>query len=78
MNGFQLAERVTARFPGIRTLLMSGYAGNETRAIGRDRAILRKPFTETDLAAAVRDALDAASDLPVAPAQRRETGSGRA
>ncbi len=62
MNGRALADRVRALKPGIRVLLVSGYAGEaprESDGIGTT-PLLQKPFTATTLAQRVRDALDAA------------------
>ena len=62
MTGYELAERLTAVYPDLRVLLISGYAGEV--AEGNDRlpphaAFLQKPFTPDVLAAKVRDVFDA-------------------
>lgn len=62
MSGFELWERISALRPGIRCLFMSGYAEETMSSSGTpptNTGFLRKPFTVTDLAAKIRDALDA-------------------
>jgi PAS domain S-box-containing protein len=61
MSGSELASRIAAHRPGIRVLLMSGYAGDEVarRNIARsDSAFIEKPFTGDALAARVREVLE--------------------
>jgi CheY-like chemotaxis protein len=61
MSGQELADRVAAGHPGIKILLISGYAGGEMRVRGRDHReppFLHKPFTSDALARKVRQALD--------------------
>ncbi|WP_448661479.1 ATP-binding protein [Sphingomonas sp. CJ20] len=48
LTGTDLAERVRAMRPGMRVLLVSGYA--ETRGISADLPRLSKPFKQNDLA----------------------------
>jgi len=60
MNGRDLAERLTARLPGLKVLYMSGYTDND--ALRQDvfeanAAFLAKPFTPEALAAKVRAVL---------------------
>lgn len=59
MDGFELARRIRALPGGPRVLLMSGYPGEEARGgrPGSGPALLRKPFTAQELAAAVEAAL---------------------
>jgi two-component system cell cycle sensor histidine kinase/response regulator CckA len=61
MNGHDLASRLTALRPGLRVLIMSGYAeeanGHRSES-GEAVAILYKPLTPTTLAQAVRQVLD--------------------
>jgi PAS domain S-box-containing protein len=61
MNGVELAERVTAFHPRARVMLMSGYDQSRSQgtAVGEPIPLLRKPFTATVLAQAVRNRLDA-------------------
>ncbi|PIU31999.1 MAG: hybrid sensor histidine kinase/response regulator, partial [Syntrophobacteraceae bacterium CG07_land_8_20_14_0_80_61_8] len=60
MNGRDLAERFHSLCPGIKTLFMSGYTADVIAIRGvldEDVYFLQKPFTMTDLAIKVRDAL---------------------
>lgn len=60
-SGVQLADAMTKRHPGLRVLLMSGYAREivERAAPGHeDIRLLAKPFTIQQLAEALRDALN--------------------
>ena len=61
MRGPQLAENMARRFPGIKTLYMSGYTENVVIRDGRldpGVALLSKPFSREDLARRVRHVLD--------------------
>lgn len=53
MNGTDLAREVMQRVPGIRVLIISGYA--ETVGVDSDLPRLVKPFRQTDLAAIIAD-----------------------
>jgi signal transduction histidine kinase/ActR/RegA family two-component response regulator len=69
MSGPQMVQRFLAEYPAPVVIFMTGYADemliSEARAISS--AFLRKPFTPSTLARAVRDALDASHrSLPVA------------
>jgi CheY-like chemotaxis protein len=71
MNGIHLAQEVIQRYPKLRVLLTTGYS--EVTATGESRfAILRKPFTLSDLERAVREAMMSASGA----VPRRARGSG--
>jgi len=59
MDGFELAQVVAARWPGTAVLLTSGFAQSRSRAGQPTVPLLAKPFRRTDLAEAVRRALDA-------------------
>jgi PAS domain S-box-containing protein len=62
MSGRQLAELIAASRPGIRVLLMSGYAEEEVSGRGPREsgvAFLQKPFNPTELVRRVREVLDA-------------------
>ena len=61
MSGAELAEVARAERPGLRVLLVSGYAADEADAIAQqDRvALLGKPFDTATLRQTVRDSLDA-------------------
>ena len=60
MSGPDLARRARSIRPGLRVLLMSGYAREslDREALGLDAGFLAKPFTPGRLAAAVRSVLD--------------------
>jgi signal transduction histidine kinase/ActR/RegA family two-component response regulator len=60
-GGRELAEVLTARYPGLKVLYMSGYTADVVLRQGlvqESVAFLAKPFTETALAEAVRQTLD--------------------
>ncbi|MGH9218464.1 MAG: ATP-binding protein, partial [Vicinamibacterales bacterium] len=62
MKGPELAGRLRALRPGLRVLLMSGYAADVvTSGDLRDAALMAKPFSPAALSQTVRNALD----LPV-------------
>lgn len=53
LNGYDLAAKITAEFPGLKILLTSGYASDViTGAMAHDRIydILHKPYRQSDLA----------------------------
>lgn len=61
MNGRELVDTIRQRFPGLKTLFMSGYTESEAdrRQMSEGGApYLPKPFTPAMLAQAVRDTLD--------------------
>ncbi len=60
VTGYDVAEWVRSRKPGVKVLLTSGYsemplAANE---IVREIKVLEKPYTRDQLACALREALD--------------------
>jgi len=61
MNGKVLSEQLTASYPGLKVLFVSGYT-DETIAqrgvLGADVPFLQKPFTPIRLAHKVREVLD--------------------
>jgi CheY-like chemotaxis protein len=58
MNGFDLAERISERWPAIRILFMSGCANDlSVRRQLYERPLLPKPFTRDELANKVRELL---------------------
>lgn len=62
MNGRELADRLRASHPSLRTLFMSGYTADAIAHRGvleTGLRFLQKPFSPEDLAAKVREALDA-------------------
>ena len=65
LNGRELAQRLQADRPALRTLFMSGYTANVIAHHGvldPDVCFLAKPFTVQQLAAAVRSALDGSGE----------------
>ena len=61
MNGKELRDKIRNRFPGIKTLFMSGYTANviaERGVIDKDVNFIHKPFTISGLAKKVREVLD--------------------
>ena len=69
LTGAQFVERFLAAHPAPVVIFMSGYADEALMAEGRahSAAYLRKPFTPSVLAKAVRDAIDASRRaMPVA------------
>ena len=56
LNGFDLADQVAERWPGLKILFISGYAsGYGFRRKLADRPLLGKPFTADELCAKVRE-----------------------
>jgi signal transduction histidine kinase/ActR/RegA family two-component response regulator len=60
MNGHELAEQAVQLRPGIKVVLMSGYADEITRdhIVKTGFQFIAKPFTSRDLATKIREALD--------------------
>ena len=61
MNGRELAERLAAESPGVKTLFMSGYPADTVVQHGITEArfaFIQKPYSADDLLRAVRHALD--------------------
>jgi CheY-like chemotaxis protein len=67
LTGPQLVERFLAKYPAPVVIFMSGYADAALMSDGRaiSAAYLRKPFTPSMLACAIRDALDASKATQV-------------
>jgi PAS domain S-box-containing protein len=64
MGGVELASRLRAEMPGLQVLFLSGYteeAVTEKGVSGVEGAFLQKPVMPTELAAKVRELLDARS-----------------
>jgi PAS domain S-box-containing protein len=65
MNGRDLAGQITALYPDIRLLFMSGYTSNVIAHHGvldDGVAFIQKPFSMADMTAKVREVLDKASN----------------
>ncbi len=61
MNGRDLAEQITAIYPGIRLLFMSGYTANviaHQGVLDDGVAFIQKPFSMADMTAKIRELLD--------------------
>ncbi|HUA52329.1 MAG TPA: hypothetical protein VMB81_09200, partial [Candidatus Sulfotelmatobacter sp.] len=62
MDGYDLARLVTARWPAIRVVLTSGFPetlADQEPDFTRSFRLLSKPYSNQDLARALREALDA-------------------
>lgn|GEM_PF-5335278 len=59
MNGVQLCQKLKAARPALRCVLMSGYVDSDHHPEIDLSQVLAKPFTQSDLARRIRDALDA-------------------
>lgn len=59
MGGLALHTQLEQEWPGIRTVLMSGYSADVAMVGTAGIPFLLKPFTATELAAIVRETLDA-------------------
>jgi len=70
LGGRALADEVVRRWPTTKVVFVSGYAENavlhEGQA-GKGVVLLSKPFRKSDLARAVRLALDATTEPPSVP-----------
>ena len=61
MNGRDLAESISSRYPDMKRVFMSGYTADVIASHGViDEGVkfIQKTFTKADLAAKVREALD--------------------
>jgi two-component system cell cycle sensor histidine kinase/response regulator CckA len=61
MGGWELVERLRARWPELRVLYLSGYADHllgRTNVLTENDSFLHKPFSVTSLAGKVREVLD--------------------
>jgi CheY-like chemotaxis protein len=64
MNGRDLAEQITALYPDIRVLFMSGYTADviaHQGVLDDGVAFIQKPFSMADITEKVRDVLDMAT-----------------
>jgi len=67
LDGIELALKVAKDYPDVTILMMTGYSTERQRAYGLDRLIhkvVSKPFSLTQIRAAVEDALRARAGLP--------------
>ncbi|MBK7143020.1 MAG: PAS domain S-box protein [bacterium] len=74
MNGRQLGDLVRSRYPGCRSLYMSGYTDDvlgRNGVVGDDCELLQKPFQPEELLAAI----DRIIDQPVQPTSRIVEGT---
>jgi CheY-like chemotaxis protein len=61
IGGPDLVERLTAKWPGLKTIFMSGYAEGDKVRVGMenlDTSFLQKPFSAESLVLRVREILD--------------------
>lgn len=61
INGYELADQVREKYPGIKVLLSSGYTGKSTGTVYKavyKELIVAKPYTRQDLAHRIRSVLD--------------------
>jgi PAS domain S-box-containing protein len=60
IDGRELADRVTARWPGIKVLLTSGFPGNHIADLDRlcGTRLLNKPYRRDELARALRELIE--------------------
>lgn len=59
VGGRELARRLRAEYPGVKTLFMSGYAGDASQGEPLPQEhVLQKPFSVAELCSKVRSALD--------------------
>ena len=68
LNGYQLAAQAKAQFPNLRVLMASGHAEdavNQSHQHTMHMELLRKPYSQRNLAFQVRAALDGPADLAV-------------
>jgi two-component system cell cycle response regulator CpdR len=59
MNGFDLIETAIASLPKVKTIIMSGYPGQDSRRVARADCFLQKPFTLGSLQREVKTLLAA-------------------
>jgi|TARA_Y100000031_G_C8062203_1_gene311157 CheY-like chemotaxis protein len=73
ISGLELAERVAATRPGLGFIFMSGHAdalGGATVKLTKDDLLLSKPFSQGDIAQAIRRVIDkhvSSQSAPSAP-----------
>jgi DNA-binding NtrC family response regulator len=70
VNGAQVAAQAREASPALAVLLVTGYADAKAiKDLVKSEAVLRKPFKVSDLAIAVRRALEEASPPALLPHQ---------
>ena len=60
MDGIEMAKRAAGEFPGLKILLMTGYAEQRERAADLERVVIdvvAKPFTLNEIRARVQQAI---------------------
>jgi len=73
VSGLDLADWIGSQMPWLRVILMTGYSPDDRRAVAERVAslpIVRKPFSEDELAREVDSALDAGLLMGPSPADR--------
>ena len=81
MGGRELVEKITAGFPAVRVVCMSGYTDDATLRLGQlagERAFVSKPFTVADLTATIRRVLDEGTTTAGTTAPTPISGTGGA
>jgi CheY-like chemotaxis protein len=58
INGFELADLIRSRFPGVKVLLASGHAGAAAGLEGSVGGVLEKPYNDVALTRRIRQLLD--------------------
>jgi CheY-like chemotaxis protein len=63
MNGVALVEQLTAKYPNLKSIMMSGYMDNAflNDNIASSREIIQKPFKKEVLLSKIRENLDSAA-----------------
>ncbi|MGD9914664.1 MAG: response regulator [Rhizobiaceae bacterium] len=67
MDGIEMAQEAARRFPGLKIVLMTGYADQRERAESLDGIILdviQKPFTLAEIRSRVERALASPARIP--------------
>jgi two-component system cell cycle sensor histidine kinase/response regulator CckA len=70
LGGPELVAQLLERWPGIRTVYMSGYADGDKARVGTQEpstSFLQKPFSASSLTLTVREVLDQESNRPPGP-----------
>ncbi|HEY2812902.1 MAG TPA: ATP-binding protein [Acidimicrobiales bacterium] len=71
MTGLELVRIFGTEWPSVARLLMTGFAGTETKGTDLETVrVLKKPFAVDELTRAAHDALEAARALPPTPPGR--------